>query len=221
MNKQIQPYHYNFIRKQAYILLQAHLSVNDKNTIKTLQAVVLEKINEQFGDKQEESQPLLTGFLEAATSKPRLEQYLEGLKEAVIPFDPPSKQQLTKLFKKTKKLKIPDWDTLDLRDYTFYSWNDSGKQQKFIVALIDDQFVGVQGTISPTVQKGICPICYETSEVALFMSKVKESGDGMYTKRGNYICYDSERCNHNIERRTELEDFVKMLLLQNKSYPRL
>jgi hypothetical protein len=209
MNKQIQPYHYNFIRKQAHILLQAHLSVNDKNTIKTLQAVVLEKINEQFGDKYEEFQPLLSGFLEAATSKPRLEQYLEGLKEAVIPFDPPSKQQLTKLFKKTKKLKIPDWDTLDLRDYTFYSWNDSGKQQKFIVAFIDGQFVGVQGNISPTVQKGICPICHETSEVALFMSKVKESGDGMYTKRGNYICYDSDRCNHNIERRTELEDFVK------------
>jgi hypothetical protein len=209
MTNKIQPYQYNFIRKQANILLQAHLSVNDKNTVKTLEAIVLEKINEQFGENREELQPLLEGFLEAATSKPRLEHFLEGLKEAVVPFTPPSKQQLTKLFKKTKKLKIPEWDELDLRDYTFYSWNDSGKQQKFIVALIDGQFIGVQGSISPAIQKGICPICHETSEVALFMSKVKESGDGMYTKRGNYICYDSEKCNHNIERKEELEAFVQ------------
>lgn len=208
MNKKIQPYQFNFIRKQGHILLQAHLSVNDKQTIKTLQAIVLEKINHQFIENNAEIQPLLAGFLEAATSKPRLEQFLETLKEAVIPFDPPSKQQLTKLFKKTKKLKIPDWDAIDLREYTFYSWNDSGKQQKFIVASIDGQLIGVQGTISPTTQKGICPICHETSEVSLFMSKVKESGDGLYTKRGNYICYDSDTCNHNIERTDELTDFI-------------
>ncbi|MDA9471189.1 FusB/FusC family EF-G-binding protein [Enterococcus sp. 5H] len=209
MNKKIQPYQFNFIRKQGHILLQAHLSVNDKQTIKTLQAIVLEKINNQFVENNAEIQPLLDGFLEAATSKPRLEQFLEVLKEEVIPFDPPSKQQLTKLFKKTKKLKIPDWDTMDLRDYTFYSWNDSGKQQKFIIASIDGQLVGVQGTISPTTQKGICPLCHETSEVSLFMSKVKESGDGLYTKRGNYICYDSDKCNHNIERTDELNDFIQ------------
>lgn len=209
MKTNIQPYQYNFIRKQANILLQAHLSVNDKNTIKTLQAIVLEKINEQFGNNKDALQPLLEDFLEVSTSKPKLEKYLDGLKESVTPFDPPSKQQITKLFKKTKKLKIPDWDSLDLRDYTFYSWNDSGKQQKFIVASIDDQLIGVSGTITPTTQKGICTICHETSEVSLFMSKVKESGDGMYTKRGNYICYDSEKCNHNIERREELEAFVQ------------
>lgn len=209
MNKKIQPYQFNFIRKQGHILLQAHLSVNDKQTIKTLQAIVLEKISNQFIENYADIQPLLEGFLEAATSKPRLEHYLEELKEAVIPFDPPSKQQLTKLFKKTKKLKIPDWDTMDLREYTFYSWNDSGKQQKFIIAAIEGQLIGVQGTISPSTQKGICPICHETSEVSLFMSKVKESGDGLYTKRGNYICYDSDKCNHNIERTKELNDFIQ------------
>lgn len=209
MNKKIQPYQFNFIRKQGHILLQAHLSVNDKQTIKTLQAIVLEKISNQFIENYADIQPLLDGFLEAATSKPRLEHYLEELKEAVIPFDPPSKQQLTKLFKKTKKLKIPDWDTMDLREYTFYGWNDSGKQQKFIIAAIEGQLIGVQGTISPSTQKGICPICHETSEVSLFMSKVKESGDGLYTKRGNYICYDSDKCNHNIERTKELNDFIQ------------
>lgn len=208
MNTKIQPYQYNFIRKQANILLQAHLSVNDKNTVKTLQAIVLEKINVQFGSDKNALEPLLDGFLEAATSKKRLDDYLDSLKEAVSPFDPPSKPQLTKLFKKTKKLKIPDWENMDLRDYTFYSWNDSGKQQKFIVASIAGKLVGVSGTITPTTQKGICTICHETSEVSLFMSKVKESGDGMYTKRGNYICYDSDKCNHNIERREELEAFI-------------
>lgn len=32
----LQPYQYNFIKNQAQILFQAHLSVNDKNTIKTI-----------------------------------------------------------------------------------------------------------------------------------------------------------------------------------------
>ncbi|MHC5228480.1 FusB/FusC family EF-G-binding protein [Enterococcus sp. LJL99] len=205
----LQPYQYNFIKNQAQILFQAHLSVNDKNTIKTIQALALEKIKQELVEYPEETQELLTSFLTATTSKNSLDNYLEGLKERVFPFDPPSKQQLVKLFKKTKKLKIPDWDSLDLRDYTFYSWNDSGKQQKFILAKIEGQFIGIQGSIAPTTQKGICPICHETAEVTLFMSKVKESRDGLYTKRGNYICYDSEKCNNNIKQRETLDAFVE------------
>lgn len=209
MKKILQPYQYNFIKNQVEILFQAHLSVNDKNTIKTIQALAIEKIEQELVEYPEETKELVDSFSTATTSRNRLDNYLDELKERIIPFAPPSKQQLVKLFKKTKKLNIPNWDSFDLRNYTFYSWNDSGKQQKFILAKIEDQLIGIQGSITPTTQKGICSICHETSEVALFMSKVKESGDGLYTKRGNYICYNSGQCNQNLKQREPLDEFVK------------
>ncbi|HBM4677298.1 TPA: FusB/FusC family EF-G-binding protein, partial [Listeria innocua] len=139
------------------------------------------------------------------------EPFLEGLKAYVIPFVPPSDVKLKKLFAKTKKLKIPAWSKLDLRDYTFYGWNDIAQQRKYIVTYEDGNLVGVNGTISPEIQKGVCSICQTHSKVSLFMTKTKSSSDGVYTTNGNYICYDSDVCNEQIKAHETLDEFIEVV----------
>lgn len=205
----IQPYQFNFIEQQTMDLLNTYRSVNDTATINTIRFLILDKIDTEFADCNEEERALLHEILTLDKTSREADRYLEQIKAMVIPLEPPTDPQLKKLFAKTKKLKIPNWSALDLKDYTFYGWNDGGKQRKYMIARLNGKWVGVQGILSPEIKKGICPICHKTSEVALFMANVKATSDGAYTNRGNYICHDSEKCNHQIKRLGELERFIE------------
>ncbi|MBF2482493.1 FusB/FusC family EF-G-binding protein, partial [Listeria seeligeri] len=196
MKEFIEPYQYNFIKNQLANVSRAYRSANDTSTLKSLTE---EKINELFPEDVLAEHQALFSELHAITSTKEAEPFLEGLKTFVIPFIAPSDVKIKKLFAKTKKLKIPAWSKLDLRDYTFYGWNDIAQQRKYIVTYEDGNLVGVHGTISTEIQKGVCSICHSHSKVSLFMAKTKSSGDGVYTTNGNYIFYDSDVCNEQIK----------------------
>lgn len=154
MKEFIEPYQYNFIKNQLANVSRAYRSANDTSTLKALKSLTEEKINELFPESVLEEHKELFSELHVVTSTKEAEPFLEGLKAYVIPFAPPSDVKLKKLFAKTKKLKIPAWSKLDLRDYTFYGWNDIAQQRKYIVTYEDGNLVGVQGTISTEIQKG-------------------------------------------------------------------
>lgn len=154
MKEFIEPYQYNFIKNQLANVSRAYRSANDTSTLKALKSLTEEKINELFPESVLEEHKKLFSELHVITSTKEAEPFLEGLKTYVIPFAPPSDVKLKKLFAKTKKLKIPAWSKLDLRDYTFYGWNDIAQKRKYIVTYEDGNLVGVQGTISTEIQKG-------------------------------------------------------------------
>lgn len=207
----IQPYQYAFIKRQAEYLANSYASVNDKQTVLTIEAQVKQQISELFIERPAAVTIFLNQLLAGDLTRVKAEKYLQSLKEVVHPFELPSDKQLAKLFKKTKKLTLPDWSELDLREHTYIGWNDPGTQKKFIIAYHEGKLIGVSGSISPTIQKGICPICHATSGVSLFMATVKSSGDGTYTKRGNYICYDSDTCNQHLENPADLALFLEQV----------
>lgn len=215
MGTTIHSYQYFYIQKQVQQLLNAYTSVNDTKTIATVQALAAEKIRSQFAAEE----PLIEEFLEKALDKTltsvQAERLLNTLKTAVEPFKMASNQQLDKLFRKVKKLKYPQWSELDLQEQTFVGWNDPGKQAKFIILYQDGKLQGVQGNLAPTTTKGICAICQRTSEVSLFLSTTKSAGDGTYTKRGNYICHDSQKCNRQLTQLESLHTFFKSVQKRN------
>lgn len=137
MKEFIEPYQYNFIKNQLANVSRAYRSANDTSTLKALKSLTEEKINELFPESVLEEHKELFSELHAITSTKEAEPFLDGLKAYVIPFAPPSDVKLKKLFAKTKKLKIPAWSKLDLRDYTFYGWNDIAQQRKYIVTYED------------------------------------------------------------------------------------
>lgn len=211
MKEFIEPYQYNFIKYQLANVSRAYRSANDTSTLKALKSLTEEKINELFPANVLEGHKELFSELHTITSTKEAEPFLEDLKAYVIHFVSPSDVKLKKIFAKTKKLKIPTWSKLDMRDYTFYGWNDIAQQRKYIVTYEDGNLVGVQGTISNEIQKGVCTICHTHSKVSLFMAKTKSASDGIYTTNGNYICHDSDVCNQQIKDRETLDEFIEVV----------
>lgn len=211
MKEFIEPYQYNFIKYQLANVSRAYRSANDTSTLKALKSLTEEKINELFPANVLEGHKELFSELHTITSTKEAEPFLEDLKAYVIPFVSPSDVKLKKIFAKTKKLKIPTWSKLDMRDYTFYGWNDIAQQRKYIVTYEDGNLVGVQGTISNEIQKGVCTICHTHSKVSLFMAKTRSASDGIYTTNGNYICHDSDVCNQQIKERETLDEFIEVV----------
>ncbi|MBC1635467.1 FusB/FusC family EF-G-binding protein [Listeria welshimeri] len=211
MKEFIEPYQYNFIKYQLANVSRAYRSANDTSTLKALKSLTEEKINELFPANVLEDHKELFSELHTITSTKEAEPFLEDLKDYVIPFVSPSDVKLKKIFAKTKKLKIPTWSKLDMRDYTFYGWNDIAQQRKYIVTYEDGNLVGVQGTISNEIQKGVCTICHTHSKVSLFMAKTRSASDGIYTTNGNYICHDSDVCNQQIKDRETLDEFIEVV----------
>ncbi|HLO12924.1 MAG TPA: FusB/FusC family EF-G-binding protein, partial [Pseudoneobacillus sp.] len=116
-----------------------------------------------------------------------------------------------KLFPKAKKLRLPDLHDMDLKEVTFLGWNDKGTNKKYIIANQPNGFIGLEGSFTPASKKGICTLCSKHSNVGLFMSETKGTVQGTYTRRGNYICQDSMKCNENIISLEKLEGFVELL----------
>ncbi|MFR4509135.1 FusB/FusC family EF-G-binding protein [Enterococcus avium] len=187
-------------------LVSAYHSVNDKQTVVTLQTLIQGKTEEFFGRN-----PLLAAyweqFMNTALTRDKFEKLFEEMKQFVIPMAIPSTKQIEKSFRKVKKMQHPDLEAKDFRELSYLGWNDSGTNRKYLLRKIDGRFVGAYGSFSTDVQKGHCAICNQISTVAFFLATTKSAGDGTYTKKGNYICTDSDQCNRQLTQIETLERF--------------
>lgn len=207
----IEAYQYFAIKKQVLHLVNDYHSVNDKATIQAVQAQVVEKIDQIVPEKQSEIEELKEFMMDQTLTRAKTEAFFEAFKECVVPFKEPTTKQVEKVFKKTKKLKLPDWETLDLREHSYIGWNDPGSQKKFILYYQEGKLQGISGQLSPTIIKNVCAICQKVSGVSMFLATTKSKGDGTYTKRGNYICANSEQCNQQLHDITSFNEFVQQM----------
>lgn len=208
MQPTIQPYEYMFIKKQITNLINAYQAVNDQQTIATFEAVTREKIITYLGHRYPAVDELLASVMQVGMTKARAEVLLTSFRDFVVPFKAPSTKQVEKAFRKIKKLNAPAWSAFDLREQTYLGWNDPGTQKKFILLYQEERLVGISGSFSPNVKKGICPLCQTEGNVALFLATTKAGGDGAYTKKGNYICVDAHQCNCQMTERHHLDEFI-------------
>ncbi|MFJ7933321.1 FusB/FusC family EF-G-binding protein [Sporosarcina sp. NPDC096371] len=209
-SQMIHPYEFIFVKKQVANLVNAYRSVNDSSIIQTLQGLTRENVEMVLNDESQFSH-IIDQFMDQKLTKTNAEKILNELKEFVIPFKQPSEKQLIKSFKKVKKFKQPNWPEYDLRDFNYFGWNDKGTQRKYMVLYHNEQLVGFSGILSPNTHKGACAICNEISNVSLFLTTTKFSGDGTYTKKGNYICHDSVRCNQQMSDLKFLTNFINII----------
>lgn len=201
---------YQFIKSQTQILINGHNSVNDKNVLTALKSLASDKVFNLFSVINDEQRKLVEPIIEVEDSV-KAEEYLGKLKPFVIPFKKVTEQTLKKLFPKAKKLKLPSIGENDFKDLTYLGWNDRGTNKKYIIALRQNNFIGLHGSFTPVSKKGICTLCNRHEEVGLFMSETKGAVQGTYIRRGNYICKDSQKCNENLISLEKLEDFITLL----------
>lgn len=200
---QLKVYEFNQVKSLVNELLRLYRT----NDVKTLQAhkdYILNEIKNVFDNKDIDASEFLKDIDDIKLSRKRVGQLLEKLKIVVEDYEVPTNAEVSKLFKKVKKLKIPDFDEVDKKAICFIAWNDLSSNRKyFIYKNRDHELDGIYGELSPNKIKGFCKICNQESKVSLFLCKSKTSGDGTYKKKGDYICSDSEVCNQHL---TDIED---------------
>ena len=197
---------YNFIKYQTQILVNGHSSSNDRAVLQALKSLAVEKVLYMFLEESEEQKQLLNPISEIK-DKEQAEAFLNTIKPFVMPFEV-SEQQIKKLFPKVKKLKVLVLEGMNLREISYLGWDDKGSQKKYIVTYHEGKLTGLQGTCKPLNKKGICVLCNKIEEVGLFMTEKKGTVQGTFTKRGNYICLDSQKCNHNLITLDKLDEFL-------------
>ncbi|MRG87181.1 FusB/FusC family EF-G-binding protein [Salinibacillus xinjiangensis] len=200
---------YNFIKSQAQALINGHATAKDEDVLDALKSLVIEKITKAFEELTTEQEDLINPIVNIE-DKEQGELFVAELKPYVIPFNA-TEQGIQKLFPKVKKLKVPSLDELDLKEVTYLSWIDHSANKKFIVTRLKGKLVGIQGSFETTSHKGFCAICNGHESVSMFLAKEKGKVQGTFTKRGNYICRDSEVCNQNLTSLDKLQEFIERL----------
>ncbi len=138
------------------------------------------------------------------------QRYLNALEPYLEPYPTITLKQIQKLFPKNKKLKVPDLQSIDFRYVTYLGWVDIATNKLYIVYPFEGRFIGIEGRITPTNKKGYCLFCNRHQELALFSVKTKPavaSPDNL-SFIGQYVCLDSQACNHSITDTGALEKFI-------------
>lgn len=201
---------YNFIKYQTQVLINGHASVNDTGVLNALKSLSAEKVMGLFAELSEEQNQLLSPVSDIK-ERDQADAFLAHIKEYVIPFPSITEQSIKKLFPKAKKLKMPAPENIDFREISYLGWDDKGTNRKYMISLLEGKLTGIYGTFKPLGKKGICAICNKLEEIGMFLTEIKGSQLGTYTKKGNYICQDSRKCNENLISLENLHDFIGRL----------
>ncbi|WP_328824158.1 FusB/FusC family EF-G-binding protein [Metabacillus schmidteae] len=200
---------FNFIKRQVQNLVNGHATAIDNGVMSALKSMTLERVLVLFPIIEEEQVQLLQP-ISLIDNKEEAEAFLSQLKPYVMPFKV-SEQGIKKLFPKAKKLKVPSLAEIDLREIAYLSWTDTTSNKRYIVINRDSKLIGIEGSFTPSNQKGVCSICNSHKEVGMFLAKVKGKEQGTFKTRGNYICHDSQSCNKNLTSLDKLNNFVDLL----------
>ena len=213
MEKQLYPYQFNYIKERVAHLINVYNSVNDLNTITSIQEATREQILNTFQKVDSHIQLEVEKLMNYQLSKMQAEKILSTLQGYVLPFEHPSKKQVDKVFRKVKKLKTPLISNEVLLESTFIGWNDVASNRKYIIYYNDfGKLDGFYGDISNQTVKGFCSICNKESRVTLFMRKTRTTSDGQFTKKGDYICFDSTVCNQQISDLSYFYHFLNKII---------
>ena len=205
MKKMLKPYEFNRIKYLTFDLVNVYHSVNDRSAQETFCGLVSSQMQELLDD--EHMAAFLEKIKDPSLTREDAEAALAELKAVVEPFPLQSEAAIRKLFKKVKKLKIPASSLWDLREVSYFAWNEVASGRKYILTADGRGFYGnIYGQT-----KNICAICQKTSTVTQFMAVTKTGPDGTYTKNGTYICLDSDRCNQQIQSAQGLDRFLDII----------
>ncbi|GAA4712433.1 FusB/FusC family EF-G-binding protein [Brevibacillus fulvus] len=210
----IRNHQYNFIRQQVRHILDALRTVSDPKVREAVRSSAEAKVVAAFPCASGEEKQWIERIF-SLKSEAEYEEYLADLLPYVVKFPPVSDKQVKKLFPKAKKLKIPNWETLDFRTVTYLSWMDIATHKLYLIYAGDGGLVGVEGNYTMTHKKNMCSLCKGYGEVALVtaITKAKPAHLPDYYKAvGNYMCIDHRECNRRITDVSYLEEFMQSVL---------
>lgn len=212
MNTFIKKHEYNYIKRCLKDLKNSFKGCVDNDIIAASKIYIQDKIFSVFSSLSEDEKALLD--ITNLTKSTEVDEYLVKLEEYVYGMQKITDAQLKKLFKKEKKLKLPNQEDQDSKN-VYLGWVDESVRKLFIAYKLNDNLVGMSCRISnPDPNAHICVLCNrigKESEVAFVspICKTSNSFDGAYKSIGFDICLDSSKCNDRIESVEKLEKILK------------
>lgn len=209
----IKRHEYNYIQKCLNDLNNAFKSSVDINIIEATKAYINEKILYIFPNLSEEEKELIN--ITKIDDPLFIDPYLSDLNEYVYGMPSITNSQITKLFRKEKKLKLPDLNALDSK-IIYLGWIDESTRKLFVAYNMNGKLVGMTCKITNYSSNNthICALCNHVgseNEVGFVTSlcKTDNTGEGAYKSINFDICLDSEKCNERIVSIEKLEKILK------------
>ena len=143
----------------------------------------------------------------------QIDSYLKDLDKYVYGMSNVTKNELVKVFKKEKKLKLPNLDIEDLK-LVYLGWIDEATNKLLIVYNVDGKLLGMACRLTLNSPKGanVCTLCNHIgseNEVAFVSPICKPRSEDDYKSLGFHICLNSEECNERITSTEKLENILK------------
>lgn len=208
----IKKHEFNYIKKCLFDLNNAFKNCTDNSVIEATKAYIQNKILNNFTKLSDIEKELLD--ISKITDPLHIDNYLNNLNEYVYGIPNITNSQIIKLFKKEKKLKLPDSNREDSK-LVYLGWIDESIRKLLIVYNMNDKFIGMACRLPNTSSNNtnICTLCNHIgseNEVA-FVSPICKTSGGInsYKSLGFYICLDSEKCNERIISTQKLESLLK------------
>lgn len=196
-----------FITRLVNKLLNARTSSKDKDVIAAVKGLIETELTEHLSDRPETKQ-IITQVLEIE-DRTHADLFLHALKAYVIPFHPPRAEDLKKLFKKEKRLRLPKLDAYDWKTVTYLSWKDQGTHRQYFVTQQDGNWKTLQGITQTNTVQGVCRICRHHTLVNLFTATVKRKTEDAFTSYSHYICENPSVCNSNLDNEQQIFSFIE------------
>ena len=207
----IQPYQANILRNELNKLLRVFYFVGDFRVYQATKDELQATIHQMFGPLSHEQVQLFDGITEIKGQQ-ELNDFMRRIQDYVIPF-PFDSEGIRSLFKKEKKLSVPDVSEFDLGVMTYLGWRDISKNVIYMVYPYEGKMTGIKARYTTgSANSNVCCICNQAlggSEVGLVTTNTKASN---YKSVGNYMCLDSIACNRRMTRVDSLEDFFRSAL---------
>lgn len=219
MDPFLQNHQYNYITRQARLIMSTIETCIDKQVIETVKYTAASKVLDACPGLSGEHRQLVAGLGQLQTVED-MQIYLGQISQCTIKFPEITEQQVQRLFPKVKKLHVPDLAVIKERPLTYLTWIDSATNKKYLVYYRQPQpgkessgkLIGLEGQYTATNKTGICAFCNRTEESGLFsvIAKTRSSkSPDYYRSVGQYICLDSKICNSQITELDALESFIE------------
>ena len=210
----IKKHEYNYVKKCLFDLNNAFRNCVDINIVEANKGYIQDKILSAFPNLSDEEKEILD--ISKITDPLHIDSYLKDLDQYVYGMPGITNAQISKLFKKEKKLKLPDLNEQDSK-LVYLGWIDASIRKLLIVYNMNGKFIGMACRLPNSTTSNntnICVLCNHIgpeNEVAFVspLCKVSNPGTDAYKSLGFHICLDSAKCNKRIVSIEKLEKILK------------
>lgn len=220
MNTFIKKQEFNYIKKCLLDLNNTFKNCPDLNIVESTKYYIQNKIWNNFDNLTSEQKDILD--ISKITDPLHIDGYLKSLDQYVYGMPNITATQISKVFKKEKKLKLPNLNNQDSK-IVYLGWIDSSIRKLLIVYNLNGKLLGMACRLptTNTTNTSICTLCNHIgnqNDVAFVSPICKTSSNNLddYKTLGFHICLDSEKCNERITSTEKLEHLVKEVNNINK-----